>query len=214
MDKKELLSSPYSKKVPAKQGRRAAPQPAAEDDIGSPDDLLDSPPSSNPSANFSPVKFSGMKSDPMIPPRSRKTGGWADELSAKSKGSRRNSTNIIEQERFQSPDKKQDSDDEIPLIPDMDELQEEDIQNQVARAPSVVGNKVASFTELDSDLTKKSAFSTLNNISLSLLTSRLYAEDEIQEPDTAWTWDLLFTEVASELRTEWEGGVPKDLSPQ
>lgn len=40
---------------------------------------------------------------------------------------------------------------------------------------------MASFIELDSDLTKKSAFSTLDNINLSLLTSRLYPEEDVQE---------------------------------
>lgn len=46
---------------------------------------------------------------------------------------------------------------------------------------SVAGNKVASFIELDSDLTRNSAFSTLDNINLSLLTSRLYPEEDVQE---------------------------------
>lgn len=38
--------------MPPKQGRRAAPQSIVDDDIGSPDDLLDSPPSSG----LSPAK--------------------------------------------------------------------------------------------------------------------------------------------------------------
>lgn len=39
--------------MPAKQGRRAAPNLVVDDDIGSPDDLLDSPPSSG----VSPAKY-------------------------------------------------------------------------------------------------------------------------------------------------------------
>ncbi|XP_054271568.1 intraflagellar transport protein 43 homolog A-like [Macrosteles quadrilineatus] len=204
MDKKELLSSPIYNKKPAKQGRRAAGH--VDNDIGSPDDLLDS------SVTSSPTRNSKLWNEPVAPPRSRKTGGWADETSAKSKGSRRNSNNFADQDRLQSPERnqKQDSEDEIPLIPDLDEMQEEETLNQVARAPSVIGTKVASFSDLDSDLTKKSVFSTLDNINLSLLTSRLCLEEEVQEPNNAWTWDLLFTEVASDLRSEWEKEVYKD----
>lgn len=48
----------------------------------------------------------------------------------------------------------------------------------------VAGNKVATFTELDTDLAKKSAFSTLGNINLSVLTSHLLPEDDVQEVRT------------------------------
>uniref|UniRef100_A0A1B6DCF7 Intraflagellar transport protein 43 homolog n=1 Tax=Clastoptera arizonana TaxID=38151 RepID=A0A1B6DCF7_9HEMI len=146
------------------------------------------------------------RNEPSIPPRSRKNGGWADDDVSKTNKSKRNSTNLIEQERFKSPDRqsKDDSDDDIPLIPDLDEIQEDEILCKVADAPFVAGNKVASFTELDTDLGKKSFLSILENINLNSLTNHLLPEDDIKEDNLQWTWDLLFTEVASDLRYEWD----------
>ncbi|XP_039276868.1 intraflagellar transport protein 43 homolog isoform X1 [Nilaparvata lugens] len=193
-----------SHKAPPRKGRRAANASSgsnvtAEDATNS--DEIESPKSnSTPQQSLSP--------DPSAPPRSRKTGGWAEELT-KSGKFRANSINLIEQERFQSPEKAE-SDDDIPLIPDLDELQDEENISEIARAPSVGGKRVASFSELDSDLLKKSALSTLDNdINLTLLSSHLQPEEHVKEVDSTWTWDLLFTEVASDLRTEWENQAAK-----
>ena len=32
----------------------------------------------------------------------------------------------------------------------------------------------------------------------------LSAEQDVTEDDKTWDWDLLFTEVSSELQTEWD----------
>ncbi|RXG54522.1 Intraflagellar transport protein 43-like protein [Armadillidium vulgare] len=69
---------------------------------------------------------------------------------------------------------------------------------------SVQVNRVATFKELDSDLLRHAAFSTLDDIDLRLLTSALYNEAEVREPDVEWRWDPLFAEVTSELVNEWE----------
>ena len=43
-----------------------------------------------------------------------------------------------------------------------------------------------------------------NEIDLKLLSKSLAAESEVMEEDKAWDWDHLFTEVSSELQTEWD----------
>lgn len=42
------------------------------------------------------------------------------------------------------------------------------------------------------------------DIDLKLLTNCLVSEQETKNNDRQWTWDLLFTEVSSELQTEWD----------
>nr|CAD7198064.1 unnamed protein product [Timema douglasi] len=147
---------------------------------------------------------------PVAPPRTRRTGGWADETTKS--GKRRSAMNAMDQERFQTQDdKRDDSEDDIPVIPDLDDLQDDQLDSQVAVAPSVAVNRVATYKELDSDLLKHSAFATLDDINLQLLTKRLNLEADVKEPDEVWTWDLLFTEVSSELRKEWEA--KSEISP-
>nr|CAD7260561.1 unnamed protein product [Timema shepardi] len=195
---------------------------------------------------------------------------------------RRSAMNAMDQERFQTQDdKRDDSEDDIPVIPDLDDLQDDQLDSQVAVAPSVAVNRVATYKELDSDLLKHSAFATLDDINLQLLTKRLNLEADVKErattsrhkantrikletlqfhhssispadetpasstsntdpdwnssetssiscmapasshpgagtialysPDEVWTWDLLFTEVSSELRKEWEA--KSEISP-
>ncbi|KAG7176558.1 Intraflagellar transport protein 43-like [Homarus americanus] len=68
----------------------------------------------------------------------------------------------------------------------------------------VAVNLVATYKELDSDLLRHAAFSTLDDIDLRQLTNSLANEADIREPDIQWKWDTIFTEVSSELRSEWE----------
>ncbi|XP_026274174.1 intraflagellar transport protein 43 homolog isoform X2 [Frankliniella occidentalis] len=184
----EDLNYAKTQKAPARKGRRAAPSiPTSNsfDANGSTEDLLDS----SLSGPSSPVK----SSVPVAPPRSRRTGGWADETLKSAK------------ERFKSPERtKPDSDDDIPVIPDLDDLQEDELTSQIAKAPSVIINRVATYKELDSDLFKHAAFATLDDMNLRLLTKRLNLEADVKEPDSCWTWDLLFTDVASDLNNELE----------
>ena len=175
----EDLSFSKSQKVPARKGRRAAPSiPTSNsfDTNGSTEDLLDAP-ISGPST---PLKSPG----PIAPPRSRRTGGWADET-LKSAKSKHSTQDPAELERFKSPErKKADSDEDIPVIPDLDDLQEDELTSQIAKAPSVIVNRVATYKELDSDLFKHAAFATLDDMNLRLLTKRLNLEADIKEPDS------------------------------
>ncbi|KAM6961430.1 intraflagellar transport protein 43 homolog [Aplochiton taeniatus] len=144
----------------------------------------------------------------------RRQGGWAEETSApaSAKSSRKAATEDLEDRRLrpQTPPGSDDEED-IPVIPDLDEQQEEDLTTQVAAPPSVQVNRVMTYRDLDNDLMKYSAFQTLDGeIDLKLLTKVLAPEHEVREEDVCWDWDHLFTEVSSELQSEWDQGGPED----
>ncbi|XP_014278815.1 intraflagellar transport protein 43 homolog A isoform X3 [Halyomorpha halys] len=145
--------------------------------------------------------------EPSAPPRARKTGVWSDENVKSAKSKKSGIAGFFEQERFQSAAsrgvKKQDSEDDIPVIPDVEDLQDDDQLGDIADAP-VVSTNVPSLSELNADLKKQSLFKYYDNINMGLLSKHLFKESEIREEDNLWSWDLLFTEVSSELRSEWE----------
>nr|XP_054758243.1 intraflagellar transport protein 43 homolog isoform X2 [Lytechinus pictus] len=191
-----------SQKRSAKQGRRArkAAQEAAQSngDIGgdeSAEDLVGHPPP--------PQNQVTSEDGPARPPRRQM--GWGDDT-AKPVRSR----DRVEQE---SNSRAQDSDDDMPVIPDLDDVQEEDMATQIAAPPSVPVNRVITYRELDNDLLKHSQLLTLDNeIDLKLLSKSLSAESEVMEEDKPWDWDHLFTEVSSELQTEWDQALASQKS--
>nr|XP_033498262.1 intraflagellar transport protein 43 homolog isoform X1 [Epinephelus lanceolatus] len=145
------------------------------------------------------------------PPKpARRQGGWAEESSGSgsAKSSRRPAAEDLEDRRLR-PQTPQGSDDEgdIPVIPDLEEVQEEDLTMQIAAPPSIQVNRVMTYRDLDNDLKYYSAFQTLDGeIDLKLLTKVLAPEQEVKEDDVSWDWDHLFTEVSSELLMEWDQG--------
>ncbi|KAL6477546.1 hypothetical protein MHYP_G00133810 [Metynnis hypsauchen] len=152
---------------------------------------------------------------PPKPPR--RQGGWAEETtgSGSAKSGRRQGVEEVEDRRLR-PQTPEGSDDEsdIPVIPDLDEVQEEDLTMQVAAPPSIQVNRVMTYRDLDNDLMTYSAFQTLDGeIDLKLLTKVLAPEQEVREEDVGWDWDHLFTEVSSELQTEWDQGEREEQSP-
>ncbi|XP_034433151.1 intraflagellar transport protein 43 homolog isoform X1 [Hippoglossus hippoglossus] len=153
----------------------------------------------------------GDDEDEAPPPKpARRQGGWAEESSGSgsAKSSRRPAAEDLEDRRLQ-PQTPQGSDDEgdIPVIPDLEEVQEEDLTMQVAAPPSIQVNRVMTYRDLDNDLKYYSAFQTLDGeIDLKLLTKVLAPEQEVKEDDVSWDWDHLFTEVSSELLMEWDQG--------
>ncbi|XP_048831331.1 intraflagellar transport protein 43 homolog [Brienomyrus brachyistius] len=198
MDDGLQLGDSAVKKTAAKSGRRAR-QPA------------EPPPPDEPrSASSAPGQ--GAPPKPL-----RRQGGWAEETpgTGSAKSGRRPATDELEDRRLQ-PQTPQESDDEgdIPVIPDLEEVQEEDLTMQVAAPPSVQVNRVMTYRDLDNDLMKFSAFQTLDGeIDLKLLTKVLAPEQEVREEDVGWDWDHLFTEVSSELLTEWDQGEKEDQLP-
>merc|ERR1719318_1705243 len=91
--------------------------------------------------------------DPDAPPRpSRRVGGWGDDT--QKQGRRRaGAVEEIEDERLRPhSDRESDSDNDIPVIPDLEDNQEEEITSTIAVAPNVAVNRVATYRELDNDL--------------------------------------------------------------
>ncbi|XP_073972784.1 intraflagellar transport 43 isoform X3 [Rhodnius prolixus] len=87
--------------------------------------------------SFSPEK------EPFAPPRARKSGLWTDTLKSGKSLSRKDSTSFIDNEKLRSlsPLSREESEDDIPLIPEIDEVQDEDFLGDIAEAPeeTVVG---------------------------------------------------------------------------
>ncbi|XP_029569388.1 intraflagellar transport protein 43 homolog A isoform X1 [Salmo trutta] len=159
----------------------------------------------------------GEEEEEVPPPKpARRQGGWAEETSGSAKSGRRPAVVEDVEDRRLRPQTPQGSDDEgdIPVIPDLDEVQEEDLTMQVAAPPSIQVNRVMTYRDLDNDLMKYSAFQTLDGeIDLKLLTKVLAPEQEVREEDVGWDWDRLFTEVSSELLTEWDQGEKEEQVP-
>nr|XP_020446546.1 intraflagellar transport protein 43 homolog isoform X4 [Monopterus albus] len=128
----------------------------------------------------------GEEDDEGPPPKpARRQGGWAEESSrsGSAKSSRRHAADDLEDRRLR-PQTPQGSDDEgdIPVIPDLEEVQEEDLTMQVAAPPSIQVNRVMTYRDLDNDLKYYSAFQTLDGeIDLKLLTKVLAPEQEVKE---------------------------------
>uniref|UniRef100_A0A8B9PDS3 Intraflagellar transport 43 n=1 Tax=Apteryx owenii TaxID=8824 RepID=A0A8B9PDS3_APTOW len=133
---------------------------------------------------------------PPKPPR--RQGGWADDPVLAPMSGEDNTPHLL---LLPSPVA------DITVIPDLEEVQEEDLAMQVAAPPSVQVNRVLTYHDLDKDLMKYAAFQTLDGeVDLKLLTKVLAPEQELREDDVSWDWDHLFTEVSSELETEWDLG--------
>ncbi|KAM9381295.1 intraflagellar transport protein 43 homolog [Phaethornis superciliosus] len=144
---------------------------------------------------------------PPKPPR--RQGGWADDpVLAPTKSGRKHAEEVEDHRLRQQSLEASDDGGDIPVIPDLEEVQEEDLAMQVAAPPSVQVNRVMTYHDLDKDLRKYAAFQTLDGeVDLKLLTKVLAPEHELQEDDVSWDWDHVFTEVSSELVTEWDLGL-------
>lgn len=89
--------------------------------------------------------------------------------------------------------------DDIPMLPDADELQESLLYNESPNLPSVT-----TYKQLGTDIfpNSKSALGNLDEIDISILTECLENEDYIEEPDEPWIWDQLFAQLAVKISTE------------
>nr|CAB3255346.1 intraflagellar transport protein 43 homolog B [Phallusia mammillata] len=96
-----------------------------------------------------------------------------------------------------------DSGSEIQVIPDLEELHEDDLQQEMAAPPTVASNNMATFRELDVDLMNQSAFRTLDGgIDMKVLIKNLPSEKEVrEEQDVEWEWEKLFAEVCTSLKS-------------
>ncbi|XP_037052441.1 intraflagellar transport protein 43 homolog [Bradysia coprophila] len=129
--------------------------------------------------------------------RVRRTGGWADE----GVKSPKSATNVIEQERFSSiTNTTHFSDDDIPIIPDLDDVQDDLLMSDLVEAPILAENRTATYKELNSDLMKQAAFTAMEDVDLSILGRCL--QNDLAEPDEEWNWDKLFTEISSDIHAD------------
>ncbi|XP_077522485.1 intraflagellar transport 43 isoform X2 [Amblyomma americanum] len=139
------------------------------------------------------------------PPKPRRNSGWAEDNS--SSGLFREVPKMTRNETVLERD---DSDSEMPTIPDLGDVEREDLTTQVAQAPSVSMNQAVTFQQLDNELLKQAAFTTLDGCDLRLLTKYLTPEEYLKEPDVVWTWDTVFTEVANEINKTGDNGPEAD----
>ncbi|XP_056647314.1 intraflagellar transport protein 43 homolog [Diorhabda carinulata] len=119
--------------------------------------------------------------------KTRKTGVWSDEPLKTTRSD--TGRNIIELERFQN-DKKTDVNDDIPIIPDIDDASE-DLASTISVDKSVkeINSQVSSLKVDESKVWM------LGDIDLSCLTSKLYPEKDVQEFAEEWTLDSLFNDL-------------------
>lgn len=203
----------FSPKREVRQGRRAAQNIQANQDAD--EDVLDA--TLGDMAIDADNSAAAAERDKPPPKPSRRQGGWADDTPKEKKKGRRDVETFHEEDERLKMDNtitKDDDDGDIPVIPDLEDVQEEDMMTQIAAPPSVQVNRVATYKELDSYFQKQSALFNVNlldgEIDLKLLTKVLSPETEVFEEDKRWDWDRLFTEVASELQTEWDRGGETD----
>ncbi|GAB6021577.1 Intraflagellar transport protein 43, variant 2 [Chamberlinius hualienensis] len=167
------------KRSSPKKGRRAG-----SDSNQGPSDLLQ-----NHIKGFEAKGASG--EGPPKPPR-KNVDGWSE-----------NSTSFHRNKEDSNDFRRSINDDEdkgnIGVIPDLDDFLEEDFVSQVAKAPNVSVNRVATYKELDNDLHRNSAFVTLNDIDLKALTRYMSLEADVKEDDNPWTWDSLMADISSKL---------------
>ena len=88
-----------------------------------------------------------------------------------------------------------DEEDDIPIIPDIEELRDQDFIQQTAEAPNIEINRLDNIEELDKKVRKTPFLSTSDNIDLSILANLCLPEDKVRENDITWTWDSLITDV-------------------
>lgn len=162
IDDLTFADSPPAKKS-VKLGRRAAP--VGEDDEYHDLDIGGSPLRNRPKTGDILLLDDEGPRRPRASAPARRTGGWG-ETEARARTAR--SVRPVTSRSVRGAD----SDEEEPVIPDLDDVEQEDFALTVADAPSVAVNRVATYTELDNDMFKHAAFSTLEEIDLRLKSLR------------------------------------------
>ncbi|CAG9820143.1 unnamed protein product [Phaedon cochleariae] len=127
--------------------------------------------------------------------KTRKTSVWSDDPPKSSRSG--TGANIIELERFQN-EKIKESDDDIPVIPDIDDIQDDPL-NLPDVKPMVSVDK-STYKELDNQFdtfqSEQASFGNLGDVDLSFLTNKLYPEKEVQPCSEVWTMESLFNDLS------------------
>lgn len=128
-------------------------------------------------------------------PTSKKESGWTEN----SRFLRRTSKSI--KETPLTPEKeKYNVHDDIPVIPDLDDIKDEILFNEISEPPSVTINRSIALKELSSDLLSNSAFTSID-ADFSILTACIQ-HNSLNEPDEVWEWDSLFTQVTADIHAD------------
>uniref|UniRef100_UPI00358EFA83 intraflagellar transport protein 43 homolog isoform X2 n=1 Tax=Myxine glutinosa TaxID=7769 RepID=UPI00358EFA83 len=135
---------------------------------------------------------------------------WTDDrqqLKLRKKGS---SQDLEDENQLKPSTTSELDDDDIPVIPDLEEIQKEDLAGQTADPPRLI-NMLTTFEELNTNLGIHAALQTLDgDIDLNVLTRTLCSQEQLHKEDVHWDWDRLFMEVSSELKVAWEKVGKKD----
>ncbi|KAJ8669374.1 hypothetical protein QAD02_000633 [Eretmocerus hayati] len=195
MDENEVST----KKLIPRLGRRAGQSSIQEE--RSDDEQLESVTSASDvlnSASKRPLRAKSAKGPaPSAPPRPRKTG-WGDEAKSIKR------VNPASYDNGYSNNRSDSREDDIPVIPDLDEIIEDTRALDISNVPVARIHRAtaAAYEELNTNLRESQLFSNLDGVDLSLLTEKLYPERLVHEPDEVWSWESLFTQVASEINSE------------
>lgn len=94
--------------------------------------------------------------------------------------------------------------DHIPVIPDIEDLQDDQALDETVETNEESVNRRSNNTHnaLNTDVFKQGAFAFLDDIELSILTRCLLNEKDLVEQDDIWTWDKLFTEVSGDIHAD------------
>lgn len=87
--------------------------------------------------------------------------------------------------------------DDIPELPDFDDVIDESALNDAKEAQAIAANRVETYKELNSELLKYSEFASSENIDLSKLMHCLQDENVLADHDIPLTKEQLFSELAS-----------------
>ena len=98
-----------------------------------------------------------------------------------------------------------DEGDDIPVIPDLEEEEDEVVEADIANAPKAQARRMSSIRELDLDIKlslRDHVSAGVEWIDLSLLTSSLAPQQNVGEQDIPWDFDDLFERVAQDIHAE------------
>lgn len=85
--------------------------------------------------------------------------------------------------------------DNLSMIPDIEDLQNQDFIQQTAEAPFVEINNVVSIEELKNKTRKRPGLSILENNDFAILSEFCLPEEKTKEQDVPWTWDSLIGDI-------------------
>ncbi|KAH8233952.1 hypothetical protein KR032_004843 [Drosophila birchii] len=140
------------------------------------------------------------------PPIRRISGGWAESGLKGLKW-------VCERFRLTKSATNSIPTDDIPVIPDMDDIKDEIMLNEIVEPTNIGSIRSAVLKEANSDLLSQYAFSAVDGFDLSILTDCLVPQESLNEKDDLWQWDKLFTEVTAEIHSDKVPNIGMKIGP-